>query len=328
MTVYLAADVGGTKTDLVIYERERGLTTPLAAATLASADYASFSLLLRDFLGAKGLRIDRACFGVAGPVLDNRAQLTNLPWAVDGAVLSEEFAIPKVEVINDLVALGHAVSRLGDDDLLWLHRGRPNPQGAIAVVAPGTGLGMAFLVPDGSGYRVCPSEGGHAAFASAGEDVDMLRFLVAREETVSCEFLCSGPGLPRIYRYLRDAGLFPEPQWLAAEFTAAPDPARLIVEAALDGQRVCHICRETLRTFAGILADICGNFAVTLLATGGIYIGGGIPPRILPFLKDDAFPRRLRRRGKMVELLSEIPVAIITTPKAALLGAAACAERK
>lgn len=328
MTVYLAADVGGTKTDLIVYERERGPAAPLAAATLASADYASFPLLLRDFLGDKGFRIDRACFGVAGPVLANRAQLTNLPWAVDGAAISVEFAIPKVEVINDLVALGYAVSRLGDDDLLWLHRGRPNPQGAIGVVAPGTGLGMAFLVPDGSGYRVCPSEGGHAAFAPNGDDVDMLRFLLAREEAVSCEFLCSGPGLPRIYRYLRDAGLFPEPRWLAAEFATAPDPARLIVEAALDDHRVCHICRETLRTFGGILADICGNFAVTLLATGGIYIGGGIPPRILPFLKDDVFLHRFRRRGKMGELLSEIPVAIITNPKAALLGAAACTERR
>ncbi len=280
-------------------------------------------MLLHEFLVDKQLHIDRACFGVAGPVIENRSRLTNLPWEIDGKELAGEFGIRSVSVINDLVALGNAIPYLRDTDIHVLHEGRRCAKGAVGLVAPGTGLGMAFLVWTGDKYLVCPSEGGHAAFSPNREDSELVRFLQKKSESISIESLCSGQGLPAVYRFLRDSGLFPEPEWLGILLAGAKDHAPLIVEAAMDPLRKCHICRETVRTFAGILAEVCGNLAVTVVATGGIYIGGGIAPRILPFLSDEGFLRRFRIRGKMSVLLADVPVSVIINAKAALLGAAA-----
>lgn len=323
MSLLLAADVGGTKTDLAVYDTAHGLENAVVEATFASGKYSSFALLLEDFFADGKLRIDRACFGVAGPVLDNRVRLTNLPWQIDGDEIAGKFAMGSVVVINDLVALGSAIPFLQPDDVRVLHAGNRKEKGAVGVVAPGTGLGMAFLVWNGAKYQVCPSEGGHAGFAPGRDDAELFRFLQAQNQTTSIESLCSGQGLPNIYVFLRDSGLFPEPEWLKEELAGAHDPTPVIVAAAMDPLRKCHICRETVRSFVGILADVCGNLALTVVATGGMYIGGGIPSRILPFLLEDDFHGRFAGRGKMSGLLADVPVAVIINSKAALLGAAA-----
>jgi glucokinase len=323
MTYLLAADVGGTKTDVAIFAG-RDCRRPVREATLASREYATFSHLLAAFLDGGGPRPDDACFGVAGPVLRNRARLTNLPWEIIGDEIAREFGLARVEVINDLVAVASAIPHLTGDDLVVLQRGERDEQGAVGVVAPGTGLGVAFCVRDRDRYLVCPSEGGHAGFSPGSlDEVELLRFLLATGGNTSFESLCSGTGLPDIHRFLVDTGRFPPSARLAEKLAAAFDQTPAIVQGALDGENGCPLCRETVRLFTGILAEICGNLAVTVLARGGIYIGGGIPPRILPLLQQEHFLARFRRKGKMSGLLATVPVAVIVNPRAALLGAAA-----
>ena len=329
MKYLLAADVGGTKTDVAIFAADKGIRSPVKAATLASREYATFSQLLAAFLDTVEVQPDQACFGVAGPVLHNRARLTNLPWEIVGADMAREFGLERVEVINDLVAVGSVLPHLTGDDLVVLQRGTRDERGAIGVVAPGTGLGVAFCVRDHDRYLVCPSEGGHAGFSPRNlDEVELLRFLLATDINTSFESLCSGSGLPNIHRFLIDTGRFPPSARLTEKLASFSDPTPVIVQAALDPQERCPICHETVRLFAGILAEMCGNLAVTVLATGGIFIGGGIPPRILPLLQDGHFLARFKCKGKMSGLLATIPVAVIINPKAALMGAAAYGLRK
>ena len=324
MTYLLAADVGGTKTDVAIFDAERGFRRPVREATMASREYATFSQLLAAFLQAGHEQPDHACFGVAGPVLRNRARLTNLPWEIAGPDIAREFGLGRVEVINDLVAVASSIPHLTGDDLVVLQRGNRDEQGAMGVVAPGTGLGVAFCVREQDRYLVCPSEGGHAGFSPGNlDEVELLRFLLATGGNTSFESLCSGSGLPNIYRFLIDTGRFPPSARLTEKLAASSDPTPLIVQSALDPAERCPLCHETVRLFTGILAEICGNLAVTVLSTGGIFIGGGIPPRILPLLEHEHFLDRFKCKGKMSGLLAAIPVAVIINPKAALMGAAA-----
>jgi len=324
MTYLLAADIGGTKTDVAIFAADQGLSRPMHQATLANRDYASFTQLLTAFLQRVKLQPDRACFGVAGPVLNNRVKLTNLPWEIAGSDIAEQFALARVEIINDLVAVASSIPHLTDNDLLVLQHGTRQDKGALGVVAPGTGLGIAFCIWDGSGYLACPSEGGHGGFSPADPDeLELLGFLLDHGIEPSFESLCSGSGLPNIYRFLIETGGFTEADWLRAELAEAVDPTPVIVQAALGPGNRCPVCSETLRLFTGILAEACGHLAVTVLATGGIYIGGGIPPRILPLLQQKDFINRFTGKGKMSGLLAAIPVSVIINPKAALIGAAA-----
>lgn len=320
----LAVDVGGTKTDLALYDAGLGCRNPLWQETLPSQDYATFTELLHRFLDGKQVQLKGACLGVAGPVQGNRVKLTNLPWEIVGSEIEAEFGIDQVSIINDLVAIAHSIPFLSDDDLVVLKGGNVVSGGARGVVAPGTGLGIAFSVWDGSQYIVNPSEGGHAGFSPADEiELELLRFMFSRsEEPVSFESLCSGMGFPAIYRFLIEQGHFGEPYWLAAELAAGGDVTPVIVQAAMSQEKECPLCRETVRLFVQILAGACGNLAVTVMATGGIYLGGGMPTHILPFLQDEAFQRRFLKRGKMAGLLAGIPIFVIMNPKAALIGAA------
>jgi glucokinase len=324
MAYLLAADIGGTKTDLAIFDADKGFGSPLHEATLASRDFETFAQLLTSFLARMKLRPDRACFGVAGPVLHNRVKLTNLPWEIVGSDIAEQFALSRVDIINDLVAVASSIPHLTDDDLIVLQRGNRQDKGAVGVVAPGTGLGIAFCVRDGKHYIACPSEGGHAGFSPGNADeLDLLRYLLSHGIGPSFESLCSGSGLPNIYRFLIDSGRFAESEWLRKDMAVAADPTPVIVQAALGPGKRCPACCEAMRLFAGILAEACGNLAVTVLATGGIYIGGGIPLRILSLLQDEDFVKRFTSKGKMSGLLAGIPVSVIINAKAALLGAAA-----
>lgn len=205
MALILAADVGGTKTNIGIFDSEHGCRNPIVEGRLLCKNYSSFNHLLKDFLYGKEYPIECACFAAAGPVIDGRVQLTNLPWILDENELKDFLGIRSVYIINDLVALAYAIPKLTGKDILTLSEGSPVKQGTMGIVAPGTGLGMAFLVWDGSKYIVCPSEGGHASFSpTCDEETEITRFLTTHKKYVSFENLCSGIGIPIIYNYLKE----------------------------------------------------------------------------------------------------------------------------
>ncbi|MBV9279412.1 MAG: glucokinase [Chloroflexi bacterium] len=319
----LAGDVGGTKTDLAVISPEIGPRKPIARSRFPSAQYPSLEAVAHEFLDQVRLPIERATFGVAGPVIAGTARITNLPWLMDETHLARALSIPAVTLLNDLVAIAYGVPSLTGDDLYAVNPGGPIPGGALAVLAPGTGLGEAYLTWDGSHYQVHGSEGGHATFAPADElQLGLLRYLMARYDHVSFERVCSGIGLPNLYAYLRDSGHAEEPDWLADRLRSAADPTPIIVTTALDPEADCHLCTATLDLFVSILGGEAGNMALKVLATGGVYLGGGIPPRILPLLSSERFMQAFTHKGRLTELLGDVPIHVILNPEIALFGAA------
>jgi len=319
----LAGDIGGTKTNLAVFSSETGWRKPFAEATYASINYTDLESLVREFLAQHDFTIDRASFGVAGPVVAGHASITNLPWMMDEQQLQQSLHIPSVHLMNDLDAIAHSVPHLDTQDLYVLNKGQAIPGGAVAIIAPGTGLGEAFLTWDGSQYKAHTSEGGHADFAPATSfQVELLRYLMVRFPHVSFERLCSGKGIPNIYDYLKDSGYAEQPQWLAEQLAAAQDRSPVIVNNALDKENACELCVATLNTFVSILAAEASNLALKVLATGGVYIGGGIPPRILSYLQNNQFMQAFTHKGRLTPLLTQMPVHLILNPKVALLGAA------
>lgn len=321
----LAGDIGGTKTNLAVFslESEEGWRKPLAEATFPSGRYRSLESLVEEFQGEHHFQIERASFGVAGPVVNGRATITNLPWVLEENHLKKALNIPSVSLLNDLTAIAHGVPHLGEEDLHTLNAGHPIQEGALAVVAPGTGLGEAFLTWDGDRYRPHTSEGGHADFAPADAlQLELLRYLQLRYSHVSFERVCSGKGLPNIYTFLKESGHASEPDWLADTLAKAPDPTPIIVDNALDKEHACEICTTTVELFVSILGAEAGNMALKVLATGGVFLGGGIPPRILPFLSEGRFLQSFLRKGRLSDMLIPVPVYVILNPNIALLGAA------
>jgi len=318
----IAGDIGGTKTLLALYDAERGPRRPVAEAEFASARYQGLEGMIEEFLGRHRAKASAACFDVAGPVIDGRAQLTNLPWVLEERALCSRLGLERTTLLNDLQAIAHAVPHLQADELRTIKPGRAQPRGAKAVIAPGTGLGEAFLVWGDSEYIACPSEGGHADFAPGDAlQIELLRYLRERYARVGYERVCSGMGLPNIYDFLRDSGRATESPALAAELAQAPDRTPLIVAAALRAPDGDALCKLTLRSFVSILGAEAGNLALKVLATGGVYLGGGIAPRILAQLEDGTFARAFVNKGRFAGMLEGIPVHVIAT-RAALLGAA------
>ncbi len=243
----LAGDIGGTKTNLAIFSSVDTLRTPVREATFPSAQYPSLELLVRDFLSQEDYQIQKACFGVAGPVIAGKAKITNLPWVMDETALQQESGIPSVRLLNDLVATASGIPLLQADDLHTLNAGHPVEHGTLAVIAPGTGLGEAFLTWDGTRYRTSPSEGGHVDFAPTNLfELELLRYMLTRFDHVSYEQVCSGMGLPHIYGYLRDVVLINEPEPLAQQISRLEDPTPLIVRCALDSKVPSARCVATL----------------------------------------------------------------------------------
>ena len=323
LKMLLAGDIGGTKTHLAVFSLEAGPRMPLAEATFASGRYSSLEAIVHDFLEQTGHRASRASFGVAGPVVRGRATITNLPWVLDAAQLQADLHLTSVLLLNDLESIATAVPLLQSADLRTLHAGEPIEGAPIAIIAPGTGLGEAFLTWDGARYRAHATEGGHTDYGPNNDlELELLRYLQQRHEHVSYELVCSGMGLPNIYAYLRDNRIAEEPAWLAAQMAEASDPTPLIVNNALDPQKACNLARATLDVFVSVLGAEAGNLALKTLATGGVYLGGGIPPRILPALLAGRFMRAFRAKGRLSHVLAEIPVHVILHPKVALMGAA------
>lgn len=345
----LAGDIGGTKTHLALYEWTKERIEPFRTETYHSNDYASLEEMLTDFLApprdplppeqpqeAKDEEtspvselpprpLEAACFGVAGPVFENHSRTTNLPWVVDGPALAKQFDIRHVRLLNDLEAMAHGILLLRADELVPLNAGTsPGHQQAIALIAAGTGLGEAILFSDGTRYRPMPSEGGHSDFApNSDQEIELLRYLRSQYLHVSYERVVSGPGLLAIYEYLRDAKKN-EPTWLAEKIKAG-DPAAEIAEAGLKGQ--AEIAKQALDLFASIYGAEAGNLALKAMAINGVYVGGGIAPKILTKLKDGTFMKAFTNKGRYKRLMGQIPVHVVMNQHTALLGAAATAAR-
>lgn len=317
----LAGDVGGTKTVLALYPCASEADRPSVERAYASRDHGDLESIVESFLSEGKGPVVRACFAVAGPVVGSKARLTHLGWEIDGRRIAQRFAFDQAILMNDVEAIARSIPLLSPLDLLTLRPGERDPRGPIAVIAPGTGLGEAYLTWDGERHESYPSEGGHADFAPTDDlQFELLKFLREEFGHVSVERVGSGSGIPNVYRFLRDCRGMEESMELAEQLAHADDPTPIIVAAAVHSRS--RLCEEALRTFVSILGAEAGNLALKLLATGGIYLGGGLPPRILPFLRDDRFLAAVRAKGRFEPLLERIPVHVILAPRAVLLGAA------
>lgn len=316
----LAGDIGGTKTVLALYAADDPINRPRHENKFPSDAYPSLEAIVEEFLSKTDAKPVRASFGVAGPVVDDRCRITNLPWVIDAKAIEKAFDIPRVGLLNDLEAIANTVPHLQADDIHTLNPGHKTPTGTMGVIAPGTGLGMSFLAWTGQHYRPHATEGGHASFAPATpEQIDLLAYLQHRFGHVSNERVSSGSGIPNLFDFLRSTGRHDEPDWLRQALSEASDPTPVIVNAALE--RKADVCVATLDMFVRILGGIIGNMALKLLATG-IYLGGGIPPRILARLQQRDFLSAVQNKGRFSELVSDIPIHVILDPDAALHGAA------
>jgi len=317
----LAGDIGGTKTNVAFFEDARR-PQAVVQQTFPSREHTGLEEILRQFIGQHALRVRHAAFGVAGPVRDGRYEATNLPWVVDAVTLAAELGIRDVWVINDLEANAYGIAALAPADLVTINAGAANAAGNAAIIAAGTGLGEAGMYWDGRTHCPFASEGGHADFA-AGDAVEseLLHWLSTQFAHVSWERLVSGPGLVNVYRFLRDTRRAEEPAWLAEEMRAG-DPAGVISRAAQSGKS--PLCLQALDLFMGLYGSEAGNLALKIMATGGVYVGGGIAPKNLAKLQDGTFMKRFVAKGRMQPLLEAMPVRVILNDKTALLGAARC----
>jgi glucokinase len=321
----IAGDIGGTKTDLAIFSSEAGPLTPLAEAKVPSADYPNLQAIVKEFLAKAKKPVDRACFAVAGPVIGGRVKTTNLPWVVEENSLAQELNLSRqsVHLINDLEAIAHAVPILRPSDVETINTGEPVPKGAIGVIAPGTGLGESFLTWDGSRYRPHSSEGGHADFAPTDEhQIHLLQYMLKKFDHVSFEHVCSGIGIPNIYNYLRDVEQLPQDAEMTSLIDSAHDRTAAIIGNALRDASRSKLCVATLDMFVSILAAEAANVAVKVLATGGIYVAGGVAVHTLAALKRPMFMESFKRKGRFAELMGRIPIHVVVSP-AGLSGAAA-----
>ena len=320
----LAGDIGGTKTELAVFTTERGARAPLARKRFRSRDYPSLDAIAREYLSDVDLPVTHACFAVAGPVVGGAAALTNLPWNVEASWLERALHMEAVSILNDVHAMATAVPYLGPSEVQTLQEGEAVPGGAIAVIAPGTGLGQAFLTWDGSRYSAHASEGSHVDFAPlTPREVDLLRYLEPRWGRVSYERVCAGRSIPDLYDFLKDQGDVAEGPEVCAKLATVEDQTPIIMAAGLAHHTPDPLCLATLSLFASILGAQAGNLVLTVLATGGLYIGGGIAQRAFPMVssRGQVFLSTFAKKGRLSPLLRRVPVYVIIEP-VALLGAA------
>jgi glucokinase len=324
----LAGDIGGTKTAIGVFSEEQGPHAALAESEVHSADYGSLESIAKEFLAKTGLKVDRACFGVAGPVRAGRAKITNLPWIVDQASIAKELNLEAVHLLNDLEAIACAVPGLRPEDVETLSAGAPVEQANIAVFAPGTGLGEAFLTWEGSEYRAHSSEGGHADFAPTDEiQIRLLEYMQQRFEHVSYEHVCSGVGIPHVYDFFRDREKTEERPEITERIAMAGDRTKAIIQAAMDPADPSPRCTATIETVVSIMGSEAGNLALKVLAVGGVYLAGGIAVHLQPVLKSPRFLQSFRHKGRFADVMSRIPVHLMIG-KVGIAGAAAYGLRR
>lgn len=321
----LAGDIGGTKTLLGLFRFEGGTLTLVREKHYPTRDFKTLEEVAKDFLG-RAVSIAAACFGVPGPIIGGVSHATNVHWTMEEHALAHALGVPGARLINDLEATAYGMLTLGENEVTALQPGDSAPPRApIAVIAAGTGLGEAGLVPLSDGrWRSVATEGGHADFAPRGrEQIELLEYLSSEFGHVSFERVLSGPGLVNIYRFLKARGGAAEPAWLANQFAAATDPAAVISEAALAGRD--PRCVAALGMFVDIYGAEAANLALKYMALGGVYLGGGIAPKILAALTTGRFTRAFLAKGRLDKVLLRIPVRVSLNAAAALAGAARCA---
>ncbi len=321
----LAGDIGGTNTRLAFFEVESQRLHLVSEAVFPSRSYQNLQQIISEFTSSQSCRAEAACFGIAGPVSKGVVQTPNLPWTVVAAAIADEIGLTSIQLLNDLEANAHGIALLSAGDTICVNPGSPEPTGNRAVISAGTGLGEAGLFWNGQKHFVCASEGGHGDFAPRnGLEVELLCYLERQFQHVSYERVLSGPGLVNIYSFLRDTGRTEEPDWLRLEMQTS-NPAAVISSTALAGKDA--LCQQALDLLVSIYGAEAGNLGLRFMATGGVFLGGGIAPKIAPRLASAVFIESFTGKGRMSSLLQAMPVYIITNEKTALLGAALVAAQ-
>ncbi len=348
MTLLLAGDIGGTKTILRIVEAEADHAETARNSQFekrySSHEFPDLVPMVQTFLKeaqqetGQSFQPKKACFGIAGPVVNNTSKVTNIAWTLEADRLSEQLSIPQISLINDFAAIGYGVLALGDSDLHTLQAGKREPNAPIAVIGAGTGLGQGYLIHNGQEYQVYSSEGGHVDFSARTElEFQLSRYLLDKLniERISAERVISGQGIVAIYQFLRDRNFAPESAEIAElmhvweseigkrEKTA--DPAAAISQAALEHRD--RLSEKTMQIFVEAYGAEAGNQALKLLSYGGLYIAGGIAAKILPLMEEGSFLRSFALKGRMRSLMERVPVQIVLNPQVGLIGAALCASR-
>lgn len=343
MALLLAGDIGGTKTILRLVERTvNGEMNALYEFRYPSGEFPDLVPIVQQFLTEAAIKLnfapepEKACFAIAGPVVNNSAKLTNLPWVLDAKRLEQELGISRVSLINDFVAVGYGVWGLEPTDLHTLQVGKPRQHDPIAVIGAGTGLGNCFAIPEANGIRVFSSEGGHGDFAPRSElEFQLLNYLLAKHDIarISIERVVSGQGIVSIYQFLRDKKFAPESpevgeiikKWESeiGKSEKTVDPGATIAQAAL--KKCDRLSEQTMQMFVEAYGAVAGNMAVSLLPYGGLYIAGGIAAKILPLIQEGSFMRAFTHKGRMDSLLEMIPVRLVLNDHVGLIGAAVCA---
>lgn len=322
--IILAGDVGGTKTNMAFFQIQQDRLVAVVEAQYSSRDYASFDDLIARFLSEHRLRADRACFGVAGPCQHGRCQAMNLPWVLEEQDLRRDLQVEAVHVINDLEATAYSISVLTEKDFATLNPGSTQTGGNAAVIAAGTGLGQAGLYWDGKRHHPFACEGGHSDFAPRNElEAGLFLFLRNEYGEVEWERVLSGSGIHNLYRYLRTIPNLEASPEVATELLQK-DPASVISRAAMEKR--CEVCEATLELFVSLYGAEAGNLALKMMATGGVYIAGGIAPKILPMMLDGLFTNAFSDKARVRRVLEPIPLRVILSDKAPLIGAAQCAR--
>ncbi len=318
----LAGDIGGTNARLALFDVRNGQFNLVTATVFPSQRYSGLDQIVTEFVNTSGVRPSQACFGVAGPVTNGKVETSNLPWIIESRRLADELQIKKAVLINDLEATGWGIAALTADDLVALNK-VSETAGNQALIAAGTGLGQAGLYWDGTRHHVFASEGGHCDFAPLNDlEVELFRYLYSRYGHVSYERVVSGPGLVNVFEFLRDTGRGKVPRWLSEEMQKM-DPAAAISAAAMDAK--CPMSEQAMDIFVSVFGAEAGNLALKFKATGGVFLAGGIAPKILPKLATPLFLDAFLDKGRLRHLMEVMPVKVITNDKLALLGAARCA---
>jgi len=320
----LAGDIGGTKANLAFFESTADRIHPLIEMTLPSGDYATLHELIDEFLSKTNLKADVTCLSIAGPIVHGHCKATNLPWTIDTAVLARNLGLEHITLINDLEANAYGIYLLHESDFVVINHGDKKAYGNAAVISAGTGLGEAGIYWDGTKMRPFACEGGHCDFAPANDvQLELLKFLMKKESGhVSYERLVSGMGIVNIYKYLLSTGKYEEPEWLVDQIHS-PDAPAAISGAALTNKS--DICVDALDIFIDIFGAETGNLALKMMATGGVFIGGGIAPKMINKLSEPRFMHSFLDKGRLRPVLEVMPIRVIMNEKAALMGAARCA---
>jgi len=320
----IAGDIGGTKTIVGIYNHKNGPQRPLVKKIYINRQFSKFEHLINNFLKEITFDIKTACFGVAGPVVSGRAEMTNLSWQIDETYIKNLLNLSDIKVLNDLEATAYGLLFTESSEIIPLNNGQKKSNGTIAIIAPGTGLGEAFLTWNGNYYLAHASQGGHTSFSPTNTlEIKLLQFLIEKSPHVSFENVCSGKGIQNIYNFLKQSNKYIEPSWLTQLLKEHNnDTTPVIIQSALNKEKACEICSKTIDVFLSILGSETGNLALKTLSTGGIYLCGGIPNYVSPAIKNSRFLESFTKKGEMTKFVSNISVNLVVNTELALIGSA------